>query len=332
MNIPQWFPAEWVKFLPQKPAKYTKILALVTIGFFALVGLGLSVRALEESAAAFFLIWLYYIFLGLIAAIILIYAFDIFARIARKGTKEKIAAQYAQQGFCLDMAESVKAIMPSPSERDLVLRSFFLVMSEHYKEAELQMSRINQPALSMREYSMLMTSKIRLSMMTGDMEKAAKLIEQNQVKMDLAYENKPEYFDDYRAYADDTFEYFMLSAVYYDLIQQPDTAAAYRKKAEFQASNRSTAEMDFYKELLELNRLYILGKTQEAHILENNMRGMVANIGAPVSQGMKNDMLRAAEQAKVFAAARMSIDTNLLQQRVLPTQGGSAIPSDFAAM
>lgn len=324
MNLPHW--------IPQNPPKYVKITMIVTICFFSFIGLGICLPLLEYSFGKYLVNVLYYVFLGLIGAAVILFAFQIFSKVVRRHTEEHLAAQYQNQGMCLDMAETLKAIMPAPTERDLVLRSFILVMSEHFHEAELQMSRINQQTLSMREFSMLMTSKIRLYMMTGKMEKAGKLLEQNQVKMELAYENKPDYFDDYRAYADDAFEFYMLAAVYYDLIRQPESAENYRKKAEFQVSGRSAAELEFYKHLLELNRLYVTRKTQEAHILENEMRGMAEHFNPPIPQGLKNDLLRAAEQAKVFSAATDLVNVEIMQQRQLPTGDGAALPEGFTAM
>lgn len=324
MNLPHW--------IPQNQPKYIRILIIVTLSFFTLIGLGLSIHLLEYSFGRFLIHSLYFMLLGLFASAVILYSFDFFSKIARRSTEERIAAQYIQQGMCMDMAESLKAIMPAPTDRDLVLRAFILVMSEHFHEAEQQIARINQPGLSMREFSMLMTAKIRLCMMTGSMEKAGKLLEQNQVKMDLAYENKADYFPDYRAYADDAFEFYMLAAVYYDLIQQPETAANYRKKAEFQASNRSSSELEFYKSLLELNRLYVTGKTQAAHTLENEMRGMVEHFNPPITQGLKNDLLRAVAQARIFSAAHDLVDVEVMQQRKLPQGNNETLPADFVAM
>lgn len=310
MNLP--------RIIPSSTPKYIRIAALVMFIFFEIIGLGMSLQALWISFGSFLLHAFYFLILGAGAALILIYVWAFFTRIARKHTYEQLAAYHTQNGCCIEMADALKSIMPAPLMQDRVLRTYLLVMSEHYSEAETEIVNINEPSLLMREFAMLQTAKLRLYLMTYKMDRAERIFQNFSEKIEQAYEMRRDYFAQYCPYADDAYEYFSLAAVYALLTHRPEAALEYRRKAVFQASNRSEPEMECYAQLLELNELYATGKTQAAHDLEQRLYVLPETFSPPMTQAQKNDFRRAVEQAKIFSAHLSLAEESLLTERKLP--------------
>ena len=317
---------------PRRQPKYVRVIVIITMAFFTFIGLCLSLRIISESVPRFFLNWFFMIFCGAFSSAVLIFAFTMFAEIANRNNGTKLEQILAVRGFCTEAADIMKAVMPAPTEADQALRCFLLVMAEEYDTAENEIAHINEPALSMRNFAMVMTSKIRLYMMTGRLEKAERLLQAYRTKLDMAYEAHPYFLENYRSYADDAAEYYMLSAAYYDLMHDAETAEDYRQKAMLASSNRSPAEADFFRRLLELNRLYSTGQFEQAHALENDLRGMAANLPQPASQGTRYDLQRYVEQAKVLSFRNLNINPALMQSRALPEDTGMQIPDTLTSM
>ena len=84
--------------------------------------------------------------------------------------------------------------------------------------------------------------------------------------------------------------------------------------------------------LLELNRLYSTGQFEQAHALENDLRGMAANLPQPASQGTRYDLQRYVEQAKVLSFRNLNINPALMQSRALPEDTGMQIPDTLTSM
>ena len=131
---------------------------------------------------------------------------------------------------------------------------------------------------------------------------------------------QPDYLGEYIGYADDAFQYYMLSAAYARLNDDTAAEAANRKKAEFQVSNRSEAEMQCYTQLLELNSLYAAGKNQEAHTLEQQLYTLPDSFSPPMSQPQKNMFRTALEQSRILAShsAIMRSETRNITERAMP--------------
>ncbi len=319
-------------FDPRKQPKFVRVIVIVTMAFFTFIGLCLSLSLILESVSRFFLNWLFMIFCGAISSAALIFAVALFVEITRKNNDIKLKQILSAKGFCSEAADIIKAVMPAPTEADLALHCFLLVMAEDYDTAEICISHINEPTLSMRNFAMVMTSKIRLYMMTGRFEKAERLLQAYRTKLDMAYEVHPYFFEDYRSYADDALEYYMLSAAYYDLMRDTETADGCRQKAMFSSSNRSPAEADFFGRLLELNRLYSTRQFEQAYALENDLRGMAANMPQLATQGTRYDLQRYVEQAKVLSFRNLNINPALMQSRALPEDAGIQVPADLTSM
>lgn len=314
---------------PRRQPKAIRIVIIATMIFFTIVGLAFSLHYLEFSFMRFFLNLLFMVFCGAFSSAVIVFAFAMFSDIANKNNYTKLEQVFSAKGFCMEESNIINAFMPAPSEADSALQSFLLVMAEEYDTAERCIAHINEPALSMRHFAMVMTSKIRLYMMTGRLEKAERLLSAYKDKLDMAYEVHPLFFDDFRIYADDAMEYYMLSAAYYDATKDPETAEQYRQKAAFHASNRSAAEADFFRRLLELNRLYANGQFEQAYALENELRGAAATMPQPATQGTRCNLQRYLEQAKILSFRNLNINPALMQSRALPEDSGMQIPAEL---
>lgn len=242
---------------------------------------------------------------------------NLLSKASNRRTAPKLAEYALREGFCQEMVDSLNSQMPEPSDRDKVLAAFILVMCGKSGEAAEQFTKISTNTLSQREFAMLMTAKILLHFQNGEFAKVIKIFETHQAMLDAAYESQPHLEGQFCAYADDALEYFMLAAVYCELMQQPEQAGIYREKAIRQLSNRSAEEAAAYTALIERQRLYAAAdssaEAQTAALLER-----ISELKAPVSAGAKLNLRRAANRAKLFLPARLGVQPSMCRERRLP--------------
>ncbi len=313
--------------------KFVRITAIITISFFSAYGLIVGTPYLSRSIANYLLCVLYFAALGAGCGLLLCCAWKLYAKMQLKAVYKNLEQHFFQSGFTVEMADVLKAIIPAPAEREQVLRAYLLVMAEDYRQAEGVITRINEPSLSTRNFAAVMTAKLRLYLMTGRLEKAEHLLDLHRSKIEQAFEMKPDLADNYYVFADDIFDYYMLAGICAEMKHEQDAALLYRKKAMFQASNRSTGEMQFCEQLMDLYALYASGKNKEAHELENQLAIMPELVQPKLTQAQKNEMHRALEQAKVFAGMHaVNAQQEYSAERKLPVTGGAALPSDFVEM
>ena len=299
--------------------KFVRITALVFLIVFTLIGFFLSLAIIGHSFGYALMNFIYYLLLAAGSAMAIIYSWKLYAHIIEKSTFKKLDNDFSRKGYCREMADSINAIVPAPPAKLKALRIFLLVMSENYADAEKEIANTNETAQDDRDLAMILTAKFRLYIMTDRMEKAQKLFENHNGTLEFAYETEPDLFDQYKVYADDAFEYYMLAAVYSILTNRADKDPEYRKRAAFQLSKRSPGESQFYTGLMELNRLYALGKSQEAYDLSNQLFMLTDQMQPPFLQAQKDEMRRALEQAKIFSAHTYLIEESQLTDRKLPT-------------
>ena len=299
--------------------KFVRITALVTFSFFTLIGVIYALSILGRSPGYALLMLIFYLFLASGAAMVLIYAWKLFTKAVHKHAYLKVGELFTQRGYCKEMSDTLHAITPMPSDADNALRCYVLVQAENYAEAERELKNINETTQDLRVLAMIRTAKFRLLIMTNRMEKAQRLFDRCSPEQAEAYEMQPELFAQYQVYADDTFDYYMLAAVYSLLTNRPEQAAEYRKRAEFQLSKRTPGESQFYTGLMDLNGLYALGRTKEAYDLSQQLYMLTEQMQPPFLQSQKDEMRRALEQAKLFSAHTGLIAESQLTDRKLPT-------------
>ena len=300
--------------------KFVRITALVLFSLLTLIGFFLSLVLIGKSFGYALMNFIYYLLLAAGSALVILYAWKLYNHIIMKHTYRKLDADFSNNGYCKEMADTLNAIVPVPPARERALRIFLLVMAENYAEAEKEIAHTDETQQDSRDFAMIMTSKIRLYMMTDRMEKAEKLFENHSGTLDFTYEMQADLLPEYTVYSDDAFEYYMLSAVYSLLKNRPDLDAEYRKRAAFQLSKRSPGESQFYTGLMELNKLYALGKSREAYDLSQQLYMLTEQMQPPFVQSQKDEMRRALEQAKIYAAHTAMIEESQLSERKLPTE------------
>lgn len=298
--------------------KFVRITALVTLCFFSVIGFIASLSLISRSFVYFLMILVFYLLLAAGAAMIIIYAWKLYSKLIHKHAFLKLDDFFAQRGFCQEMADTLNAIVPAPSPRDHALRVFILTMAENYAEAEKAITNINEKQQDSRDLAMILTAKIRLYIMTNRMDKAERLFQNYSNDIEFGFSLQSELMQEYRVYSDDVFDYYMLSAVYALLTNRPEQAADYRSRAVFQLSKRTPGESQFYTGLMDLNALYALGKTQEAYDLSQQLFMLTEQMQPPFLQSQKDEMRRALEQAKIFAAHTNLRAESRLTERNLP--------------
>ena len=322
MNLPRL-----PQIVPYPVPKLLRVVLICSFVLFLLLGLPGAVRTLPESPGAFWLHLIVLVVLGALGILLVLWFWSFLIRISRQNSYQKLEQFYSERGYCPEMAETLRNIMPEQTRRDSVLRAFLLAMAEDYEGAERSIIDINETALLQREYAMLTTAKLRIFWMTARPEKFEHILENNQKKLDDAYEMQPDLLGKYCEYADDALVYFMLMAGYARLTGNEKDEQAYRKKAEFQISNRSSGEMECYQQLLELNALYAAGKTAEAHTLEQELYALPERTASPMTTAQISVFRTAVEQSRIYASHQTLAQAAKLTGRTDPVQA----PDDPAA-
>lgn len=240
---------------------------------------------------------------------------------------EKLEAAFAQNGYCAEIEEILKAKLPAPSDSDKVLRAFVLVMAGNYQEADEQFAEIPTNALSERDFAMLMTAKCKLMLIRGQYEKASWLFTEHQAKLDAAFAQAPVISAPYAA---DTQEYYSLAAVFCELMQQPDKAADYRSKAI--SLTAELPEASVYRGILELQTCYASGQTHAAHSMEPELQHAAAALTAPVTAGTKQNLRRLIDEAKYYSASRLAVRPHQGAARNLPEPAAQTVPEGLAEL
>lgn len=315
--------------------KYVRIIAIVLFSIVTFIGLCMSLSLIKQSFGYALMIMIYYLLIAAGSAMVILYAWKLYRSIIRKLTTKNLDEYFAQKGNCKEMADTLNAITPAPSDRERALLVFLLVMSEHYAEAEQKIAHIDELSQDSRDLAMILTAKLKLFMMTDRMDKAVRLLEKHSDSMEFNFELQPDLFPEYRVYSDDAFQYYMLAAVYSILSNHPEKEMEYRKRAMFQLSKRKPGESQFYTGLMDLNALYARGKTKEAYDFSHELFMLTEQMNPPFLQSEKDEMRRALEQAKLFAAYTTMIEETQLAERRLPTEiSAGPNPEDlgFAAL
>lgn len=234
----------------------------------------------------------------------------------------RLVQAFAEHGFGTETAEILNSRLPQPTEQDKVLRAFHLVMAELYPQAAEQLGEIAADALTQRQKAMLLTARLLLALSVGELPKACKLTEQHQTMLNEIYRNEPEYFGtEYLACADDCSEYLRVSAVFCELMHEPEKAEAYRQQAITRAEYQSAEAAAFCRALTGLQKRYAAGESEAAQALEAELLQSAEEKAA--SAGDAVNRKRAVLHAKLYAPSRLNVKQYMFGARRLP---GEAAP------
>lgn len=293
-----------------KPLQKTAIIALIS---FVVFGVGYALRLAKVSFGSFLAALLYFTLLGLFSAFAIVMSWRGMSLLAQKRITQKMEVIYQERGYCRKLADMAYSI-PTPTDKVMLQHIFLLVMAEEYEFAETRLLRINRTQLSGREAAMYDTCRLRMLAMTGEFYDAQQLFLQLKDSIGRAYEMKPDLFDQYTLYADDALVFYMLAAAFSLQNGEHGMAEEYRRHAEFQITNRSDTEMLYYPQIFDLNLLYAQERYDEAHVMENEIRGEIESRMMPL--GIKKDLLRFTEQAKVFGNLARFIKPDVAERRL----------------
>lgn len=288
-----------MELFPPGTPKLLKKVAIITLLLFVIVGLSYALRLAEVSFGTFLISFVYFVLLGLGSAFVILMSWRWMSLFAQKLITRKMEEIYQERGYCRALADTAWS-NPTLTEKDKLQHVFLLVMAEDYEYAETMLLRINRTQLSGREAAIYDTCRLRMYVMTGGFTEAQTLFAQQKDEIGRAYEMMPDLFDhQYTPYADDALVFYMMAAAL--AVQNGEHALAeeYRRHAEFQITNRSETEMQYYPQIFDLNLLYAQERYDEAHAMENELRGEIEIRMMPL--GLKNDLLRFTAQAKIFS-------------------------------
>ena len=304
------------KVFPQgTPGVFRKVV-WGTLILFTFLGFCFGCKVLDISVFSFFQTFFIFVLLGIFSAGVLVLFWRLMNNIASKKVYQKMDAHYKSTGITKEFAEYLKAgnIMNEPN--GMVLHAYLTVQAECYREAVPVFATIDETALDGRQLAMYLTARIRQLIMTGSQDKAETILMERSDYLDDIYEEKPLLLPEYKPYADDALDYYLLSAAFAAIRSNPEKEAAYRKKAMFQISMRDEFDMKIYPQILELNSLYASAHLKEAHVMENDLRGEIDR--AMISVGKRTEFSRLVGQARVFAAHTQLKAQKIYGERALP--------------
>ena len=302
-----------MQLIPSGTPPLLRKIALVTMILFIIVGLGFTLQLVRVSFFSFLLNFIYFFLLGAASAFAILMSWHWMSMLAQKHLRVKLDTIYQSQGYCSELAETAFAV-PTPTDKDKLLHVFLLVMAEDYEHAETMLLRINRKQLTGREAAMYDTCRLRMLVMSGEFDTVQRMLLQEQDAINRAYEMKPDLFEQYLPYADDALVFYMLAAAASLQNREPERAAEYRRHAEFQITNRSETEMGYYPLIFDLNMYYASEKYEEAHQLENTLRGEIEC--STMMRGIKQELLRLIEQARIYGNLARYIAPDVTRRRL----------------
>ncbi len=292
-----------MRLIPEKNPKPIRAAAYATFGMFVVVSAATALRTVidnpNKTGFELFLGFLFSALLGALGALAVLWGWWLIGRLGHKATLKNADTVFLHSGFSTALAGAFTAA-PYPEDDDIVISAYLLTAAEHYKEAEEALIPIDRTAVSQRTLAMLNTTLLRLYFMTGRQEKIKRHLENTAARTEAAFQMKPEMLNEYKPYLDDEFDYSLLNAVYAAQKGDKVTSDKYMRAAMQRISLRDEADRALYPQIVDLSLLYAQGRFQEAHELEQQLSGRIANPGVPLSQPHKDELRRRVEQARVF--------------------------------
>ena len=302
-------------FKRETPELYRKAI-WGTVILFSFVGLCFALKLMAKSLFAAFYSFLFFALLGVASAAVLVLFWGFLNNLTGKRAIQILDEKYRGAGIDKDAADSLKAAGFIETYSQKVLRLFLTVQAEYYQESEQIFAEIDETELTVRQLAMYYTTRLRVYLMTGKFDKAEIFYDERSDFLRDTYDEQPELLGEYKPYADDALDFYILSAALAAQRSQTELEAEYRKKAQFRISLRDETDMIIYPQIMDLNHLFATARLQEAHLLENELRGRIGS--APISGGRRAELDRLAAQARIFAA-HTQIKSQLVRgERVMP--------------
>lgn len=322
-----------MRLIPEKNPKPIRAAAYATFALFLVVAAATALRNVIDNPAKtgfeLFLGFLFSALLGVLGGLAVLWGWWLIGKLGHKVTLKNADTTFLQSGYGTALAGAFTAA-PYPEDDDVVISAYLLTAAEHYKEAEEALIPIDRTAVSQRTLAMLNTTLLRLYFMTGRQEKIKRHLENTAARTENAFQMKPEILNEYKPYLDDIFDYALLNAAYAAQKGDKVTSDNYMRQVMQRISLRDETDRRLYPGIADLSLLYAQGKFQEAHALEQQLRGEIANPGLPLSQPHRDELRRRVEQARVFtpyfdqkaeaALQHQAKNADASMERKLPTE------------
>ena len=322
-----------MRLIPEKNPKPIRAAAYATFGMFVVVSAATALRTVIDNPTKtgfeLFLGFLFSALLGVLGGLAVLWGWWLIGKLGHKATLKNADATFQQSGYGTALAGAFTAA-PYPEDDDVVISAYLLTAAEHYKEAEEALIPIDRTAVSQRTLAMLNTTLLRLYFMTGRQEKIRRHLENTAARTENSFQMKPEMLNEYKPYLDDIFDYALLIAVYATQQGDRETADKYMRQVMSRISLRDEADRALYPQIVDLSMLYAQRRFEEAHELEQRLRGEIANYGSPLTQPHRDELRRRLEQARVFtpyfdqkaeaALQRQANNADASMERKLPTE------------
>lgn len=284
-------------FDPRKQPPHIQKFLIFCIGFFLFCGVIDSFKV--ENAGWIFVGIPLYLLLGVAFDLIVLVVLAVFAQPINRKMRSKMDKLYPMRGYCPEMPEILRRMLPAPTDHDQTLCALMLVICGKYDDAESLFPKLPIQQLPLREYAMLITAKLMYFMLNEKWERAAHLFAKEYEILESAYDAQPDFSDAFCPYEDDALEFYLLAAVCWEIAGNPQYAQKMRARARERAALRPAAEAACIQKIMELNRLYATGDPA-AEKLEAELECEAASLASPVTPGARQNLNRLIMQAKHF--------------------------------
>lgn len=300
---------------PETPELLRKVL-WATVIFFAFIGFCIGARLIGKSPFAALYAFGFFLLLGIASDAVVIIYWRFLNKLSNRRVLQLLDEKYRSFGISKEAADCLKAASFVETATQKVLRLFLMVQAEYYRDSEPLFAEIDETALTPRQYAMYLTTRLRLYLMTGKFDKATILYGEHSDFLRDTYNEEPELLGEYKPYADDVLDFYLLSAALDAQNQRMQQEEEDRKSAQFRISLRDETDMIIYPQIMDLNHLFATARLKEAHLLENELRGRIGSAAIPA--GRRAELDRLAAQARIFAA-HTQVKTQLVSgERVMP--------------
>ena len=277
--------------------KFIRVICYWTVGLFTLLGLLIGLK----NPTALMLSVLIFIGVGIICSAITVGAYYFVVMGSRKATEQKISSVYAQKGYCAELAQLSEQVFIMGDLRLKLQRVFFYLMSEDYDNAEKYVRVLVDEHGTQRETAMLNTARMWLFAMTGRIERAETLFQENEKKQNQAYEMMRDLKPEYQPQLDDAIVYFLLASAFSLRLNEGARLNDYRSAFLFQVSKRCQADQMMYPKIYDLVLLYASNRFEEASAMEHSLLAEIQTSGTDIPYARRDDLTRMVNQARIFA-------------------------------
>lgn len=277
--------------------KFIRVICYWTVGLFSLLGVLMGLK----DTRAFMASLLIFFGVGIVCSAITVSAYYFVVMGSRKATGQKISSLYQQKGYCPELAQLSEQVFIMGDLRLKLQRVFFYLMCEDYDNAEKYVRVLVDERGTQRETAMVTTERMWLFAMTGRIERAEGLFQENERKQNQAYEMMRDLGETYQPQLDDALVYYLLASAFSLRLNGGARVQDYRSAFMFQVSKRCQTDQMMYPKIYDLVLLYASNQFEQASALEHSLLAEIQASGTAIPYARRDDLTRMVNQARIFA-------------------------------